>query len=338
MVSKFFFNRKTLLLATFGLIAAINFSLVNRSKRIELRYEPFLIQEFAEANPVYISKINNSGTVVGYGLANQSSYVFHWKNGNTRILSSKNNEWFHSSSINNYNASIASLSIPSHTSTDKNKSVYFSPDGKEQEILPNTSRSCTVSDINDSGNVVGSDEEGIGFIWKDGNFQSLGYLEPTAINAHNIVAATFYDKYEDIALVWDSGEAIPLPTTGIRSVALDINESGEVVGYVDGKAIKWQLSFWGKYQQKILDRTDSRISRANGINKQGQIVGTVQERSGHSYGFLWHRGNFVDLNSLIPTDSGCELMAAIDINDKGEIIGVGTYDGKRANFLLKPVQ
>jgi hypothetical protein len=46
-----------------------------------------------------------------------------------------------------------------------------------------------------------------------------------------------------------------------------------------------------------------------------------------------------DLNTLIPSDSGWELVLAWDINDRGEIVGFGQHDGKFLGFftsLLTP--
>ena len=41
------------------------------------------------------------------------------------------------------------------------------------------------------------------------------------------------------------------------------------------------------------------------------------------HAFLWENGAMIDLNSLIPSNSSLELVAAENINDRGEIVGVG---------------
>jgi probable HAF family extracellular repeat protein len=78
-------------------------------------------------------------------------------------------------------------------------------------------------------------------------------------------------------------------------------------------------------------------SSAFGINGAGQVVGwsgTVN----NDHAFLYQDGNMIDLNSLIPPDSGWVFAIAQDINDKGQLVGWGykTNVGKRA-FLLTPV-
>ena len=44
----------------------------------------------------------------------------------------------------------------------------------------------------------------------------------------------------------------------------------------------------------------------------------------------------LDLNTLIPANSGWFLQYALAINDKGEIVGVGTLNHQFEAFLLTP--
>lgn len=61
-------------------------------------------------------------------------------------------------------------------------------------------------------------------------------------------------------------------------------------------------------------------SRGRGINNQGEVVGDSYGRA-----FLYKNGKMVDLNSLIPADSGWTLGTASGINDAGQIVGTGRY-------------
>jgi hypothetical protein len=45
----------------------------------------------------------------------------------------------------------------------------------------------------------------------------------------------------------------------------------------------------------------------------------------------------VDLNSLIPPNSGWKLRMANAINDRGQIVGRGLLNGQKRGFLLEPI-
>jgi hypothetical protein len=51
---------------------------------------------------------------------------------------------------------------------------------------------------------------------------------------------------------------------------------------------------------------------------------------------IWINGSPVDLNSIVPNDTGWLLQMAVGINDDGVIAGWGDFDGERRAFLLAP--
>ena len=55
------------------------------------------------------------------------------------------------------------------------------------------------------------------------------------------------------------------------------------------------------------------------------------------HAFLWRAGTMYDLNTLLPKHSGWVLHDARSINNKGQIVGRGTFHGKKRSFLLTPV-
>jgi uncharacterized repeat protein (TIGR01451 family) len=99
------------------------------------------------------------------------------------------------------------------------------------------------------------------------------------------------------------------PTTGQPIISAYIYTGGKVqdIGTLDGvRGIAW------------------------GVNNMGQVVG---ESGGHA--FLYSNGVLSDLNTLIPANSGWVLTRANAINNKGEIVGEGTYKGQvNHGFLL----
>lgn len=82
-------------------------------------------------------------------------------------------------------------------------------------------------------------------------------------------------------------------------------------------------------------------SAANAINESGQIVGTAANHrpnfdSAVSRAVLFDAagGTPTDLNDLIPVDLGWVLQSALHINDTGQILGYGSYQGERRAYLL----
>ena len=83
---------------------------------------------------------------------------------------------------------------------------------------------------------------------------------------------------------------------------------------------------------------------ATGINDRGQVVGNNFDSSFNwSHGFIWQDGVMTDLNSLIPADSNLYIISASNINDSGQISGMGTVQsgpekGTIHAFLLTPAK
>ncbi len=79
-------------------------------------------------------------------------------------------------------------------------------------------------------------------------------------------------------------------------------------------------------------------SSARGINDTGAIVGgalTDGDMSHHA--FLFENGVMHDLNALIPPESQCELVQALAINARGEIVAIGHRNGCDCVVLLRPI-
>jgi probable HAF family extracellular repeat protein len=75
-------------------------------------------------------------------------------------------------------------------------------------------------------------------------------------------------------------------------------------------------------------------SYAYGVNDSGEVVGYSWLADGEQHAFLYDDGKMLDLNSLIPANSGWELLDAYGINDAGQITGEGLYNGQLSAFLL----
>jgi len=72
------------------------------------------------------------------------------------------------------------------------------------------------------------------------------------------------------------------------------------------------------------------VSSGAAISFFGEVVGTSGSRA-----FLWTPyAGMLDLNTLIPPDSGWTLSSATGINLSGQIVGNGTINGQQHAFLL----
>jgi uncharacterized membrane protein len=76
---------------------------------------------------------------------------------------------------------------------------------------------------------------------------------------------------------------------------------------------------------------------ANGINNKWQVVGW-NITGGTAFLYDHKSQQAVDLNSLINQELSqkWDLVEAMDINDKGQIVGTGTFNNVAAAFLLTP--
>lgn len=127
-----------------------------------------------------------------------------------------------------------------------------------------------------------------------------------------------------------------------------VNERGDVVGvsfYADGEA---RAVLWAHENLKIQDLgalPGDNCSIAWAINEKVQVVGfsSTQEIGTTGSCFdnvsattdiraaLWEDGTVVDLNDLIPPDSGVLLVIAKQVNERGEIAVVGNPPGVPLN-------
>ncbi len=180
-------------------------------------------------------------------------------------------------------------------------------------------------DINDSGLVTGSYLTTNGSYHalitnSDGNLTDLGTLggyssEGAAVNASGIVVGhsdtgrPYFTSggtmsVSSHAFVTDSlGNMTDLGTLGgYQSIALDINDLGQIVGNSTTSILK---DYFSQYEKSA---------------------------------FVTENGVLKDLNSLLNvTDSGWFLTSAEGINNSGQITGYGFHDGATRAFLLTPV-
>jgi probable HAF family extracellular repeat protein len=170
------------------------------------------------------------------------------------------------------------------------------------------------------------------FLWKDGKMIDLGNLGgtmagfgPCANHRGQVInASTLPGDSVSHAFIWDDGVMTDLGTLGgDNSEAIWLNDAGEVVGSADlpGSHLHHAV-FWE--HRKIHDLgtvSGDPCSRGRGLNAHGQVVGGSSDCANFLRAFLWEEGGpMLDLNTLIPPESGFQLTNAFNINDRGEIL------------------
>jgi probable HAF family extracellular repeat protein len=88
---------------------------------------------------------------------------------------------------------------------------------------------------------------------------------------------------------------------------------------------------------KDLGHLGGGTSRALAISDKGTVVGTSTLINGSSRAFRWTEAEgMIDLNTLLPRNSGWVLLVAWDVNDKGQITGEGLHNGAQHAFRFNP--
>jgi probable HAF family extracellular repeat protein len=145
------------------------------------------------------------------------------------------------------------------------------------------------------------------------------------------------------AALWYKGQAIDLGLIGGDwAQALAINDRGQVVGLAGIAGGDTHAFFWeGGVISDLGSLGGDVFAGAWDINQKGQIVGfsgasLIDVTTSHA--LMWEKGEMIDLQTRIPADSGWTLLAALGINERGQISGFGIHDGQYRAFLLTPAR
>jgi len=176
------------------------------------------------------------------------------------------------------------------------------------------------------------------FLWKNGTMLDLGTVGGTfgfAQCANNRGQVTGQSNLSgDLThhpFVWHKGVLTDLGTLGGNNGTANwMNDGGDVVGEAQLPGSQLHDGFLWKngVMTDLGTLAGYPCTNATAINENRQIVGTASDCVNPLHAFLWENGGpVVDLNSLIPSNSSLQLVNAEDINDRGEIGGVGVPAG-----------
>jgi probable HAF family extracellular repeat protein len=242
-----------------------------------------------------------------------------------------------------------------------NSRAFVWHDGTWSLLPPLGGSSSWCFAVNDHGQVVGgsyideSDWPYHATLWQpDGSAIDLGTLggstgvsNAAAINNFGVVVGwTDYPARPHVAFRWQNGQMIALTGPGGAesrrpTVARDINDEGIVAGYADLSGdLNYEPLTWRNGAVDTLPLPSDRpIGQAFALNNAGDIIGraTAALYEIEQYrALLWRHGQVIDLNSLIPSNSGWVLTDAAHISDSGHIVGRGLVNGELHGFLLTP--
>lgn len=184
-----------------------------------------------------------------------------------------------------------------------------------------------------------------------------------AINENGVVVGlSLNGSGTSQATLWNAGAITNLTSLGdgtrfSQAYALNKNlqvvgasSTGQTVGQLIGttsttsitRAFRWQggvmteLPPLNLYTPTNDGPTTNYHSVAMDINDAGVIVGNSQRIAGSAaVATLWKNDVPTDLNTFLPAESGWVLRSAEGINENGDIVGFGTFNGEARAFLLQ---
>jgi len=297
----------------------------------------------------YAIAVDDFGYVVGTGSTGSANVGITWQSGTVTLLAPLSADV----SANAYDVNDQGIVVGQSLSAAGVHHAVSWTNGSVS-ALTDFGYGSRATAINASGVIVGSAQNSASLdeavMWQNGSMSVLGVLpggssylnvaasRALAINNSNEVVG-FSLITGDLAhgFLWQSGTLTDLGTLsgGTTSEAVSINATGQIVGYGTDASSKQQAILWvnGNATQLATLSTGG-SGEALAINDSGAIAGYSTSSNGSDHAVIWQNGAVVDLNSLLPSNSPWVLTEAHTINNQGQIVGDGTYNGASAEFTL----
>jgi probable HAF family extracellular repeat protein len=196
-----------------------------------------------------------------------------------------------------------------------------------------------------------------GFVWQEGKFQSLpslggNFTEVNDINDQGTLVGRSYlrnlsddEKGPGHACLWRDGKITDLDAFGGKySEAGGSNNKGEVVGMFTDMKEREHAFLWREGKMTELEcPAGSDGCAATDINNQGVVMGYITFNKKDAFKkidfhiALWHKGKRLDVTARLLNPHGWGTLHTKAINDKGQIVGYGDYDGVRSAFVILPI-
>lgn len=333
-------------------IAAVCLTLAFASTTIAQTYTVTNIGTLGGNDSVALS-INDYGEVVGYSkTAEGEIHAFRYFRDAIFDLSTLGGKDSYAYVITNSGILLGDARTPDgglHPFTGSPNSPLFNLGGKAH--LFSSARGA-----NNVGQVVGfkliTDEHGQlhkrAYLYTTNRTIDLGTFggkqsDAVAINDAGEVVGHLYTQYHDgpkRAVLYQTGKVVELGTFGGNvSIGVAINAVGQVAGYATLPGGDQRAFLFAHGKMKNLGTLPGGTqSFAYGLDDRGRVVGASDAKDSALRAVIYSDGVIQDLNKLIPADSGWTLTEAKAINESGQIVGYGFFDGERRAFLLTPVK
>lgn len=308
--------------------------------------------------------INDSGQVVGnsYNSATGQVEAVVWNNGVIQSLGFQGI----ARAVNNYGTVVGETGTQAvNNKTGSGRAYKWDTTNGYLDLGDLNGLYAGAWDINDSGVITGNTfyenqtEFGLfsmhAFRWENGTMTDLppptagGYSRAQGINESGEIVGrasiTTFTQSEKHAAYWDgSNNFTHRIGPGEYSNGKDINDLGTAVGIARNPGVDQpdRAAIWdAQGNLSILGTLGGSRSLFNAINNNGVAVGMSFNASEEKRAMISFDGaTLVDLNSIIDlTGTGfVTLDEAWDINQNGDIVGVGTLsNGDQGAFLLSAV-
>ena len=204
--------------------------------------------------------------------------------------------------------------------------------------------------INDQGQIVGSarsspDQAGSGFIYSPGTGVSIINIPGTPVNAalaiNNNGQLVLSSPVYPNSLFYTPGQA-PVEIQGANltgATALAINNGGAVVGEASANQGLSSHAFLWTQAAGMIDLTPGTdaFGVANAINSEGDVVGIEGISFQSQNSFLYQNGVMYNLDTLLgASGAGWSALVPEGINDSGQIVGSGFFNGQVEAFIMSP--
>ncbi len=271
--------------------------------------------------------INNNGQVVGKA----SDRAVIWEDGVMTILT----DYGYRSTV--FAINNASQAVGTIITVGSDPMAVIFEDGSWSRLF---SSDGNAYGINDNQVVIGWLQNNSQAVMKDlvsGIVTNISFsVAPKGINDLNHIVAG--------GVLWDDGVFTQLGNLGLNShgstTAYDINNNDIVVGMSCYEPGNFHAFRWDNVNGIVdLGTIGGTYSGASAVNEIGEIVGSSWNSSTSWHAVVWDTDGLIhDLNSLADVTGWIYLSDANDINDKGQIVGVGYKEGGVQHaYLLSPI-